>query len=77
MGAPVGAEHTQRGRGHGDVAVAPALAVDVQHPTGAVHVGDLEVGAFQQAQPADKMVLAPTGERRSQPGSRSMPWAAT
>ncbi len=53
VGAPVRAQQGQRVHRQGDVAVAPALAMDVQQPSGAVHVGDLEVGALHQAQPAD------------------------
>jgi hypothetical protein len=53
VGAPVCAEHGQCVHGHGDVAVLPTFAVDVQESPSAVHIGDLEVGPFPQAQPAD------------------------
>jgi len=53
VGPPVRAQHHKRCRRQGHVAVAPALAVDVQHAPIAVHVGDLQVRALQQAQAAD------------------------
>ena len=53
VGPPVRAEHDERLRRQRDVAVPPALAVEVQHAPSAVHVGDMKVGALQQAQPAD------------------------
>ena len=52
MGAPVLAQHRQGIARDRHIPVAPPLPVNVQQPTGAIHVGDLEVGAFLQAQAA-------------------------
>jgi hypothetical protein len=49
VGDPVLPEEPQRGAQQGHVAIlAPLAAVDVDHPPGAVEVGDLQVQPFLQ-----------------------------
>ena len=53
VSAPVLPEEAQRGAGEGDVAIlGPLAAMDVDHHAGAVDVGDFQVEAFLQPEPA-------------------------
>jgi len=52
MGAPMIAQQLKGGGGKWDLAVLAALAADAQNAPGTVDIGNLEIGAFHEAQAA-------------------------